>query len=118
MIEFGCGNGRDAFFFSSYFKKVYAFDKSIIVINYNSNKYKKIKNLRFYQHDINNFLPNNNFFTDKKLIYARFFMHTLTNKEISKFCELVSGILKKKEKLFIEYRSNKDRFRKKTYNKI
>jgi SAM-dependent methyltransferase len=116
LIEFGCGNGRDAFFFSSYFKKVYAFDKSTIAINYNSNKYNKIKNLKFYQQDINNSLPNHNFFNDKKLIYARFFLHTLTNKEISKFCELVSSVLKKKERLFVEYRSNRDRLRMKTYN--
>ena len=35
LLEFGCGNGRDALFFAHYFKKVYAFDGSNEIINKN-----------------------------------------------------------------------------------
>ena len=39
LIEFGCGNGRDASFFSHHFKKVYAFDGSKEVIDKNKKQY-------------------------------------------------------------------------------
>ena len=54
IIEFGCGNGRDSYFFSKYFKNVFAYDKSINAINLNKKNYNKQKNLFFGQFDINN----------------------------------------------------------------
>ena len=53
LIEFGCGNGRDAYFFSKYYKNIYAFDKSKFAINYNKKKFLKSKNLYFNRYDIN-----------------------------------------------------------------
>jgi ubiquinone/menaquinone biosynthesis C-methylase UbiE len=53
IIDIGCGNGRDTFFFSKYFKNVYGADKSQIAIINNKIKAKDnyLKNILFYQKD-------------------------------------------------------------------
>ena len=53
IIDIGCGNGRDTFFFSKYFKNVYGADMSKIAINKNQIKTKDnyFKNIVFYQKD-------------------------------------------------------------------
>ena len=67
ILEFGCGNGRDAFFFSKYFKKIYAFDSSKEIINKNNKQYSKIDNLKFLKYDLNNeFFKKNVLLTKKK----------------------------------------------------
>jgi tellurite methyltransferase len=114
IIEFGCGNGRDAFFFSNYFKNIYAFDSSKEIINKNNKQYSKIKNLKFLEYDLNNkFEKKNILLRKKKAIYARFFLHALTNNEIKLFISLCAKLLKKKECLFLEYRTEKDKKGKK-----
>lgn len=117
VIEIGCGNGRDSFFFSKYFKNIHAFDKSDNAIKYNRNNYKRIKNLNFYEYDIN---ENFEFFKLKKLkkiLYARFFLHSLNNNEILKFINLSSKLINKNEKIFLEYRVLKDKNSKKIFKK-
>ena len=46
---------------------------------------------------------------EKKAIYARFFLHALTNNEIKLFISLCANLLKKNERLYIEYRTEKDK---------
>jgi len=116
LIEFDCGNGRDSHYLSNYYKKVLAYDLSESVINDNVKKFKHIKNLKFFNQDIIEkfnlkFLKKYN-----KTIYARFFLHTLTDKKIFFFSKLISSILKKNEKVFLEYRTHLDKKIKKTYN--
>jgi tellurite methyltransferase len=114
ILEFGCGNGRDAFFFSNYFKNIYAFDSSKEIINKNNKQYSKIKNLKFLEYDLNNkFEKKNILLKKKKAIYARFFLHALTNNEIKLFISLCAKLLKKKECLYLEYRTEKDKKGKK-----
>ena len=115
IIEFGCGNGRDALFFSKYFKKVYAFDKSKFAIDYNKKSFLKNKNLSFYKYDINDKFKLIKLRNEKKSIYARFFLHTLNNHEIILFTKLCSSLLKKNEKVFCEYRTKKDKSKKKIF---
>lgn len=115
VIEIGCGNGRDSLFFSKYFKNIYAFDKCDNIIKHNSNTYKKIKNLNFFEYDINddfNFFKLNKI---KKLLYARFFLHSLKDNEILKFINLSSKLLNKNEKVFLEYRVIEDKNNKKVF---
>ena len=80
LIEFGCGNGRDAFHMSKDFDTRYL---------------KKLK----------------------KTIYARFFIHSLKNDEIKIFIKLLSRILNKNEKVFLEYRTHLDKKKKKVFKK-
>ena len=115
VIEIGCGNGRDSFFFSKYFKNIYAFDKSDNAIKYNRNNYEKIKNLNFYRYDINEHFEFSKLIKLKKILYARFFLHTLNNDEILKFINLSSMLVNKNEKVFLEYRVLEDKNNKKIF---
>ena len=72
LLEIGCGNGRDSFFFFNNKIKVTAVDKSDSIIKKNININNKIK---FINMDI----KNKKFFSLGKFnyIYARFFLHTI-----------------------------------------
>jgi len=118
LIEFGCGNGRDASFFSYHFKKVYALDGSNEVIDKNKKQYLKINNLKFLKFNLNDkFDKDQILLNKKKALYARFFLHALTNSEIKSFFNLCSNLLKKNDRLYIEYRTEKDKERHKETQK-
>ena len=118
LLEFGCGNGRDALFFAHHFKKVYAFDGSNEIINKNKKQYSKINNLKFLKFNLNDKFDNHQILlSKKKAIYARFFLHALTNNEIKSFISLCANLLKKNERLYIEYRTEKDKKRHKETQK-
>ena len=117
LIEFGCGNGRDAHYMSKYYKRVICYDSSNFVIKNNINKFKDIKNLKFVNHDIIKKNDLNFLKKYKKTIYARFFIHSLKNDEIDIFIKILSFLLKKNEKIFLEYRTDLDKKTKKTFKK-
>lgn len=118
LLEFGCGNGRDALFFAHYFKKVFAFDGSNEIINKNKKQYSKIKNLKFSKFNTNDKFNNQLILSNKnKAIYARFYLHALTNSEIKSFISLCGNLLNKNEHLYIEYRTEKDKKRNKETQK-
>ena len=117
LIEFGCGNGRDAHYMSKYYKKVIGFDSSGFVIKKNISSFKGIKNLKFVNRDIIKKSDLNFLKKYKKTIYARFFIHTLKNDEINIFIKTLSFLLKKNEKIFLEYRTHLDKKTKKTFKK-
>lgn len=54
LIDFGCGSGRDTFFFSKYYKNVIGIDASSEVINRNNLEKKNIKNLSFIIDNLSN----------------------------------------------------------------
>ena len=117
LIEFGCGNGRDAFHMSKYYKKTLAFDLSKSAISNNIKKFKKIKNLNFEVCDVTKDINITYLKKLKKTIYARFFVHSLKNNEIEIFIKFVSKILNKNEKVFLEYRTHLDKNKKKVFKK-
>ena len=77
LLEFGCGNGRDALFFSHHFRKVYAFDGSNEVINKNKKLYSKIKNLKFSKFNLNNEFNNYHILSCKKKQFMLDFFYML-----------------------------------------
>ena len=115
LIEFGCGNGRDASYMCKYYDKIYAFDISERAIKNNKDKFKKLKNLNFSVCDVTKNFNSINLKKLKKNIYARFFLHTLNDTEIKMFVKLVSKILNKNEKIFLEYRTHLDKNKKKIF---
>lgn len=117
LIEIGCGTGRDSLFFSNFFNNVYAYDKSSVVIKKNIRKFKNIKNLKFNELDVNNPFNFSKIKKKNKILYARFLLHSLNNKEILKFINLASNLLSKNEKIFLEYRSIYDKTKKKIFSK-
>ena len=104
LLEIGCGNGRDAFYFYKNNIFVTAIDKSKEVIQLNKLKNKKIKFLNF---DIN----NKKFFKVGKFdfIYARFFLHTIDKRSQIRLFDNLSKIgIKNKTKILLEFRTIKD----------
>ncbi len=117
LIEFGCGNGRDAFHMSKYYKKIIAYDLSKNAISENIKKFKSIKNVKFNISDVTKDFDFKYLKKIKKTIYARFFLHSLKDDEIKIFIKLLSQILNKNEKVFLEYRTHLDKKKKKVFKK-
>lgn len=112
LLEVGCGNGRDTFYFLRNNIKCIAYDISKVAINNNRKLFKKV----FYVKNIckkHNKLKKNYY----DYIYARFFLHTINEIEQKYFFLNSKSMLKKNGILFIEFRTIKDNLFKKG-NKI
>src|SRR6056300_80643 len=70
LIEFGCGNGRDAYYMSRYYKRVIGYDSSEFVIKKNISIFKGIKNLKFVNRNIIKKYDLNYLKKYQKTIYA------------------------------------------------
>ena len=108
LLEIGCGNGRDTFFFVRNKIKCFSIDKSYKAID---NCKKKIKNI-FFKADVSKIKINKaNFFKKKRIdsIYARFFLHTLNFDEEKKFFDFIKFVLPKNGLLFLEFRTVDDK---------
>ena len=103
ILDVGCGNGRDTFFFLKDFSKVVGIDKSETAIKNNAKKFKdkfhcfnickKIKNLNIGKFDN---------------IYARFYIHAISENDQEFFFLNIKKIAKKNTRLFLEFRTIKD----------
>jgi ubiquinone/menaquinone biosynthesis C-methylase UbiE len=103
LLEVGCGNGRDSFYFLKNNIKCVAYDISKVAISRNSLIAKNV----FY---LKNFCKKNvilkkNYF---QYIYARFFLHTIKKKEQDCFFKNSKKFLKKNGMIFLEFRTIKD----------
>ena len=110
LLEFGCGTGRDAFFFAEFGKRVFAFDSAQTVITANQKKSEGHQHQPSFQvFDVEGEFPGTDEpLTGTKCVYARFFIHALRDEQIEKFFVLCQRILAKGEKLYLEYRTEKD----------
>jgi adenylylsulfate kinase-like enzyme len=110
ILEIGCGNGRDSFFFSKNHHSVSGFDTSITAIEgcLLESKNSLVSNSINFCHD--NILSFSEKFPDFKfdLIYCRFTFNAMTLAEELEFLSLAPILLKNKGKLFIECRSIND----------
>ena len=112
IIDIGCGNGRDSFFFSKNDLKVTAIDISNNAIK--NNSLKSNKNLKFLKFDIEKNTMSKKF----DVIYCRFFVHAISEKNENKLITLIKKIKKKNTLAFFEFRNHKDRmFQKKKIKK-
>ena len=116
ILDIGCGNGRDAFYFNKKGFNVTALDISKKVIIKNSKK--KLKNLFFKKFDVGKNKLKNKF----EIIYCRFFLHALDKKLEDKLINLIKDVKKKKTIVFFEFRNYKDKifgnFKKADHNTI
>ena len=112
IIDIGCGNGRDSFFFSKNNLNVTAIDISKNAIK--NNSLKSNKNLKFLKFDIEKNTMSKKF----DVIYCRFFVHAISEKNENKLITLIKKIKKKNTLAFFEFRNHKDRmFQKKKIKK-
>ena len=111
-VEYGfakvaTGNGRDAFFLSKYTKFVFGIDKSKIAIDINNKKadYLDLKNISF-----KNLKSQQIKFFKKKItfIYARFFIHAISEKVENKFLNDLKNYFGKKVTVGLEFRTTND----------
>ena len=106
LIELGCGNGRDAVYFSQNGLNVMAIDQSeLSIYNLEKNNHNN-KKVKFIADDFirSNMLKE----LEYDYVYSRFTMHSITEEEESILLNRVYTTLKKDGLLLIEVRSIKD----------
>lgn len=108
LIEFGCGNGRDSFFFASHGFNVIAYDSSKSAINA-CNERVKTDNIEFFKFAVGvdeySKMNETQLIKDvKTIIYARFFLHAITDQEEMVFFKLAQDTLRTGSILALEYR--------------
>ncbi len=103
LLEVGCGNGRDTFFFLKNNIKCTAYDISKTAIVQNRKLFNKV----FYKKNICKKKENlkKNYFN---YIYARFFLHTINENEQKFFFINSFNKLKKDGFLYLEFRTIND----------
>lgn len=101
MIDVGCGNGRDTIFFIKKKIDIIGVDQSNI-IKKNRNVFKK----NFIKKNI--CMKNLNLKKKFDVVYARFFIHAINEKDQKNFLNNVKKIIKKKGFIFFEFRTTKD----------
>lgn len=92
IVEFGCGNGRDALFFADKGYKITGLDFACQPI--------QIKKVNFIKSDIAKYLNNTkNTFS---VIYTRFFLHSIKDNMINKLLKWSKGLF------LTEFRAKED----------
>lgn len=111
LIDVGCGNGRDSFFFTKKKLNVLGVDNSKTAIISN-NKNLKIKNLKFNLLSI----ESKKFHKIGKfdIIYSRFFLHTINKDQEVKFIKALKSLsILNKTLIMLEFRTTKDKMMQK-----
>jgi SAM-dependent methyltransferase len=115
VVDIGCGNGRDSFFFAGQNKLVFAVDGSEAAIEACEKRKQvfRFPNLTFCNSDISNLIaaiaPISSHPAKSIMLYSRFVMHTLSEDQEEVLVESVSSILRKAAGVFItEFRTTKD----------
>ena len=102
VMDAGCGNGRDSFYFYRKKLSVLGVDISRKIIK--NNSIYSTKKIKFKNFDI-----EKNTLTEKfDFIYSRFFLHAISEVAENKLFRLINKIKKKKTLVFFEFRNKKD----------
>ena len=109
LIDIGCGDGRDSFFFSNKQIETVGIDASKNAIKNNKKKIRKGDKVTFLVKDINKHTLKKKF----DFIYIRFFLHAIKSKTEIKLFKFINKISKKKTLIFFEYRTKEDSIFKK-----
>ena len=106
LLELGCGNGRDSFFFAEHGVNVIALDLSNQVIDIDKESSEN-KAITFLIKDFTRL--NNNEFGSLDYIYSRFTLHSVDKTDYQRTIEWASNNLNEEKGLFfIEARTTKD----------
>lgn len=109
ILEFGCGNGRDAFFFAENNFKVIAVDSSSKAIKANNENLKDSpldKNLQFVEENIKTSIKSNK--GDYNVIYSRFTLHAVNKKSENKIVSAAYKNLPEGGLFLLEFRTIND----------
>lgn len=103
LIELGCGNGRDAVFFSKHDIAVTAVDQCIEEVNFLNKQYQN-ENLKFAAGDFTRLDAN----TKYDAIYSRFTIHSINREAEDRVLNWARKALNENGQLFIEVRGIHD----------
>lgn len=104
LIEFGCGNGRDAIFFANEGLTVHAIDQCENEIKFLSHRYKQLGNIAFQSADFSNLGSNHKF----DVVYSRFTLHSVGKEQEEKALIWAFDNLNPNGVLCIEVRGQKN----------
>lgn len=112
VVEFGCGGGRDSIFFASYGHDVVGVDASEQAVqaceklSENLGESASFVAARIDEAGLAERLRADD---DKPhLVYARFFVHAITDEEELSFLDLAAALTSPGDKLAVEYRTVRD----------
>jgi cyclopropane fatty-acyl-phospholipid synthase-like methyltransferase len=111
VIEFGSGSGRDAVFFASYGHRVTGVDSSEMAVKACQELAAGLGETAQFlvsavdAHDLATRLELG---SDPVLVYARFFVHAITDEEEQSFLDLAASITSPGDLLAVEYRTVRD----------
>jgi len=111
VVELGCGNGRDAIFFASYGHEVTAVDGSEAAVAGCASLAEALgENATFIRSAIDDpTLADRLVESDgPKALYARFFVHAITDGEEEVFLDLAAKVTRPGDVLAVEYRTVRD----------
>ena len=109
LLEIGCGNGRDTFFFNNKVNSIVALDSSAEAI-YRNKKIAKINKMKIKFINKNFESINYNKLKEINSVYARFFLHTINVKQENNLIKVFKIISKKESNTIfaMEFRTTKD----------
>jgi adenylylsulfate kinase-like enzyme/2-polyprenyl-3-methyl-5-hydroxy-6-metoxy-1,4-benzoquinol methylase len=106
LLDIGCGNGRDSAYFSQLGHEVWALDASRSAIDLCREFYAHVP-IEFRHGTIESLLDVGN--PPKfDVVYCRFVLHAMTEKEEAALCRTAHGLLRDRGMLLIECRSVND----------
>lgn len=111
VVEFGCGNGRDALFFASYGHQVTAVDGSASAIARATATADALgEKVEFVTAPIDDptlpgLVPAG---TEPTIVYARFFLHAVTDEEEAAFLACAAALTAPGDLMAVEYRTVRD----------
>ncbi|MBP6985261.1 MAG: LicD family protein [Alphaproteobacteria bacterium] len=108
VLDLACGNGRDTFAFRANGLEAFGLEQSVAAVGSNlaHARASGIKNEIFLVQNVCDWQAMASF-TDYDAIYARFFIHAITQEEQVGFMSYLS-ILPPQTKVFLEFRTDKD----------
>jgi len=118
FIDFGCGNGRDSFFFAEHGKRLMGVDGSAVVIEQSNRTATQgnYSNLAFNHLDLlqknecTDFLKKHRAEWAGAIFYARFFLHAITEEIEDNFLHICSEIMGSTGRICVEFRTDKDEY--------
>ncbi len=113
VIEVGCGNGRDALYFSSLGYSVIGIDASKNAVAFcQKNIVNEKKNNSFLALDVGNIhagdIAGNLLEGHQRLVYSRFFIHAITESEEDRFLDFSSKVCQGGDITALEFRTYRD----------
>lgn len=107
ILEFGCGNGRDSFYFSKA-HRVTAIDESVVVVEANRDRalQEGVLSLDFFHGEFGTFIPG--LPNEVDAVYGRFVMHAMSEEAETRVLRESWRLLRNGGKLFLEFRTTRD----------